>query len=797
MIKNFFRIAWRRLRQNKSANLLSITGLSIGMSAALLIFLWVQNELSYDSYHPNADRVYRVTTYLTNVNWVWTSSPLPLSIAISQQMPEVEKTTCTRNARDVAVRIGDQFFSEKNGAYVDSCWFDVFHYDLVEGSTRAFLSDPYSILLTSSTAKKYFGNKSAIGQTILIDTLNYHVTAIVKDNPANSSFQYDVLMPLAGFLGDPRNKKEEMTYNNFNYRIFIRARPGADSAKIAAGITRIIAQNKKDNNNVRAGIEPLRKMHFETGITNQNDQRPAEYKTVYIFSILGCFLLVIACINYVNLTTARASRRAKEVSIRKIIGAGRTSLFGQFIMESILISFLSLLVTILLVRLSLPYFRLLTGKNFADPLTLSVTWKMMAITLLIAILLNGIYPALMLSSFQPLNVFKGLSILKVKDAWLRKSLVVLQFTFSVVLIICTLMIQRQMHYIQSLDPGYNRSQLFSFRLPYTAFRGRSPEEREAIFSSIRHELLSNTSIEGTAIASESPVNLTSSNSGSADWEGHDTTFTPTVFQLSADENYNKILQLRLEQGRWFQAGGTIDIHNFILNETAVKDFNLHSPVLGQRFIFQRDTGQIIGVIKDFHFSSLHNRIGDMVIMNNAGWRSTFFVRTQAGKTTQALGIAKTLWQRYVPEKPFEYVFQDEQFDQLYKDDRRLSSMIWVFSAIAILISSLGLFGLAAFAAEQRTKEIGIRKVLGATVANLAALLSGDFLRLVLLSILIASPIAGWVMYHWLQDFAYHVPLSTWVFLLAGSLALLIAAATISFQAIKAARSNPVKNLRTE
>jgi predicted permease len=796
MRNNFFRFAWRRLRQNRAANFLSIAGLSVGMSAALLIFLWVQNELSYDSYHPKADRVYRITSYLTDVNWVWTSSPLSAGIAVRQQLPEVEKLTSTRNAGNMAIHIGDQFFTEKNGAYVDSSWFDIFHFDFIQGNAAAFLSDPYTILLTNSTAKKYFGDKPALGQTIRIDTLNYRVAAIVKDNPANSSFQYDVLMPLAGFLANPQNRKNDMQPGNFNYRTFLRLRTGADSGKVAAAITHIITQNKKKND-VRVSLEPLPKMHFETGITNQNDQRPAEYKTVYMFSILGCFLLIIACINYVNLTTARASRRAKEVSIRKIIGAPRRTLFVQFILESIFISFLSLLITILLIRLSLPWFRLLTGKNFADPLTMTITWKLMGITLLTASLLNGIYPALMLSSFQPLNVFKGLNILKVKDAWLRKGLVVLQFTFSVVLIISTLIIQRQMNYIQSLDPGYNRSQLFSFNLPYTLFRGLSEEERESFLSSVRHQLLSNTSIKGAAIASESPVNLTSSNAGSADWEGHDTTFTPTVFQLSADEDFNKIMQLQLQQGRWFQTGNAIDKHNFILNETAVKDFRLHTPVLGQRFIFQQDTGQIIGVVKDFHFSSLHNRIGDMVIMNSVDRRSTFFVRTEAGKTIQALAVAKTIWQQYVPGKPFEYVFQDEQFDQLYKDDRRLSTMIWVFSAIAILISSLGLFGLAAFAAEQRTKEIGIRKVLGATVESLVVLLSGDFLRLVLLSILIASPIAGWVMYRWLQDFAYHVPLSSWIFLLAGSLALLIAAATIGFQAIQAARSNPVKNLRTE
>ena len=796
MIRNYLHTAWRHLRQNKAASILSITGLSVGMTASLLIFLWVQNELSYDSYHPHADRTYRITSYLTNVKWVWATTPLPLAAAVQQQVPEVERTTVTRSTRNMAIRIGEQFFTEKNGAYVDSNWFDLFHYDFIRGNPANFYNNPYSVLLTSSTAKKYFGNREAIGQTIHIDTLNYQVAAIVKDNPANSSFQYDILMPLAGFLANPQNRKEDMVWGLFNYRTFLLLRPGADPGKVAAAISTILVRDDQ-NKSSRTGLQPLKGMHFETGLTNATDERPAEYKTVYIFSLLGSFLLIIACINYVNLTTAKASRRAKEVSIRKVIGARRKSLFGQFIAESLLISFLSIMITILLVRLSLPYFRVLTGKHFEDPLQMTITWEMMGAALLAATLLNGIYPALLLSSFKPLNVLKGLNILKVKDTGLRKGLVVGQFTFSVVLIICTLIIHRQMNYIQTRDPGYNRSQLFSFSIPYTIFRNKSAEERDNTFSSMHHELLTHTSIVAATLASQSPVNLTSSNAGSADWEGHDTAFRPTVFRLSADENFQKILQLQLHEGRWFQPGSSLDKHNFILNETAVSDFKLHTPVIGQRFIFQQDTGVIIGVVKDFHFSSFHNRIGDLVIINRPQDRRTFFVKTQPGKTPQALAAARQLWSRYVPDKPFEYTFQDELFDQLYKDDRRLATMIRGFSAIAILISSLGLFGLAAFAAEQRTKEIGIRKVLGATVGNLVALLSGDFLRLVLLSIVIASPIAGWVMHRWLQDFAYHVPLSAWIFLLAGSLALLIAAVTVSFQAIKAARSNPVKNLRTE
>ena len=794
MLKNYFKIALRYLRQNRSYSILSITGLSVGMTSALLIFLWVQNEFSYDRYHPQVDRTYRITSYLTDVKWVWATVPFPTAAAVQKEFPGVEKTTNILD-RGLTFQIGEEFFPEKKSAYIDSNWFSLFHYDFIEGNPKDFFNDPYHLLLTESTAKKYFGSRLAIGQTIRIDTLNYCVAAIVKDNPANSSFQYDVLLPLQGYLANPQIRKNDDSWNNFNYRAFLRLKPGADPKKIAAAIPALFPKDRKGTK-LNTELLPLKDMHFESGLTNQHDQQPAERKTVYIFSVLGIFLLVIACINYVNLTTARASRRAKEVSIRKVIGAGKGSLFGQFLLESLLISILSLVITLLLLRLSMPLFRVLTEKNFPNPLMMTITWKMIGATLLITTLLNGVYPALLLSSFKPLSVIKGRSILKVNDAWLRKGLVVLQFAFSVLLIISTIIIQRQLHYIQTLDPGYDRSQVFYFNLPYTILQGKDANERENLMAGIRHELLTQTSITGVTSANGSIVNLQSTNAGSADWDGHDSTFRPTVFQLSADEHYKDVSHLQLTEGRWFRAG-TQDRHNFILNETAVKDFRLRLPILGQRFTFQGDTGQIIGIAKDFHFSSLHSRIGDLVIMNQPTWRSTVFVKTGPGKAPQALAAAKALWKRYASNKYFDYTFEDDQFDKLYKDDRRLSTMIGVFSVIAILISCLGLFGLAAFAAEQRTKEIGIRKVLGATVGNLVGLLSGDFLRLVLLSILIASPIAGWVMHQWLQDFAYHVPLSSWVFLLAGCLALLIAAITISFQALRAARTNPVKNLRSE
>ena len=792
MLKNYFRIALRNLWKNRSVNWINITGLAAGMTSAVLIFLWVQNEMTYDGYHPQADRIYRTTAHLTKAHWVWNSSPLPLSTALKESVPEIEQATCMEFNSGISFSIHNEFFPEKNGAYVDKHWFELFHYDFIAGNAASFLRQPFSLLLTESKAKKYFGNNNPIGQTIRIDTVNYQVQAVVKDNPANSSFQSDFLMPLDALLTNPERRKNAMTWNNFNGQTYLKIRPGTDVNKIATKITAVMASHKQ---NAVMSLEPLKEMHFETDLTSNGNMEHVNRKTVYIFSVLGVFLLVIACINYVNLTTARASLRAKEVSIRKIVGAGKQSLFIQFILESLLISALSVLITLVLIRLSLPYYKELTGKNFTNPLASAGMWKIIGVTLLTATILNGIYPAILLSSFQPLNVFKGASILKVKDVWFRKSLVILQFTFSVILIISTIIIQRQLNYIQKTNPGYDRSQLFSFYLPWTLFKGQTDEQKEGILNNVKQELLSQTSIAGATVASQSIVRLGSSNSGSADWDGHDTTYQPTVYQLSADEDYKKVFQIELAQGRWFQPENPTDRHNFIVNETVANEFNIRKPVLGQRFSFQGDTGKIIGIVKDFHFASLHDKIAPLVMFNRTGWRSTLFVKTQPGKTNQALAAAKSLWQRYNPGKPFEYSFMDEEFDKLYTADAKLSTLILVFSIIAILISSLGLFGLSAFTAEQRIKEIGIRKVLGATVSNIIALLSADFVRLVLLSIVIATPIAGWTMYKWLQDFAYHIPMTISIFVLAAALAIFIALATISFQSVKAAISNPVKNLR--
>jgi putative ABC transport system permease protein len=791
MLKNYFKTAWRSIWKNKTTSMINIAGLSVGMTAAVLILLWVQNETSFDNYK-GKENIYRLTTRIPALGWVWESTPLQLADAIKNDVPGIEKTTRLYTNGLPVFKVKGNLFYEKDCAYVDNDWFSFFHYDFKEGNAISFNQHPFSVILSSSEAKKYFGESSPIGQTIHIDTIDYQVKGVVADAPVNSSFQYKAFIPIAALLTNPQIKANDEQWSNANYITFIKTLAGAKPATLAAQITEVIKKKANDNSEAPIDMISLADMHFETEIQNSAFVH-GNHNTVYIFSFLGFLLLLIACINYVNLTTAKASLRAKEVSIRKMTGANRSNLFIQFVIESVFISLLSLVTTLFLVQLFLPVFNELTGRTFSLPVTSGALWKVLSITLLAALLLNSVYPALLLSSFKPLSVFRGETVLKMKDSSFRKSLVVLQFTISVILIAGTIIIYKQMQFIEKGDPGYNRSQVLSFRLPATIDRA----SKESLIRTMKQDLLSQNSIESVSTSNQPIVNMGSYCSECADWAGHDTSYKPKIAQLSADADFQKTMQLQMKEGRWFNDGIGTDKKSFILNETAVKDFNLRLPVIGQAFIFKGDTGQVIGVVKDFTYKSMHDKMGPLIVFNNPQWRNQFVVRAAAKNATLALAGVEKVWKRYIPGSPFEYSFLDETFNSLYKQDQQTSFLILVFATIAVIISALGLFSLAAFAAEQRTKEIGVRKVLGATIAGITALLSKDFLKLVCLAILIASPIAWWVMNKWLQDFAYRIDISWWMFAIAGSFAMVIALFTISYQAIKAALANPVKSLRSE
>ncbi len=790
MLKNYFKTACRSIFKNKATALINITGLSVGMTAAVLILLWVQNEMNFDNYQPDADKVYRLTTSLKENNWIWETTPLLLADAAKKDIPEIEKVSRLYPNNQPVFTIKGNLTYEKKCAYVDDDWFNMFHYDFIKGNAASFAHNPNSIILTTSAAKRYFGNRNAIGAFIHIDSMNYQVKAIVKDAPVNSSFQFEAYMPLAALLTDAQRRQNDENWDNFNYITFIKLKPVSNPSITAKKLTNILPGNDKDGTVI--SLVSLEEIHFENGLQSSAFVH-GNRNTVYIFSILAFLLLLIACINYVNLTTAKASLRAKEVSVRKMVGAKRIHLFYQFIAESLLISFISLITTLVLIQLCLPFFNSVTEKNFVLTLTSVSLWRVIGVALLAALLLNSIYPALLLSSFKPLQVFRGFTVLKVKDSYFRKGLVVVQFTISVMLIAAAIIIYRQMNFIQQRNPGYNRSQVLSFALPQSVDR----EKKDLLMQSIKQELLAHSSIQSATSANQPIVNLGSISTGSADWDGHDTTFNPKITQLSTDADFQKTMQLIMKEGRWFQKGNEADKNNVILNEAAVAELNIPKPVVGQRFTFKGRKGQIIGVVKNFNYQSLHDKTGPLIAFNDPQWFRFFMVRIAPNNASQAVAAIQNIWKKILPGNPVEYNFLDDTFNELYKEDKQTSFLIFIFSIIAIVISSLGLFGLAAFTAEQRTKEIGIRKVLGATVSNITALLSKDFVKLVFIAIFIASPIAFWGMNKWIQNFAYRINITWWIFIAAGLIALVIALMTISFQAIKAAVANPVKTLRTE
>jgi ABC-type antimicrobial peptide transport system permease subunit len=799
MIKNYLKVAFRNILKNKVTGFINIFGLSVGMTASVFIFLWVQNESNFDDYHPGKNNIYRITHAISidkDSKWIWESSPMLMAEAAKKEIPGVEKTArISPNIWGAPVlNIDHKLFAEKTSAWVDKGWFNMFHYDFVAGSPVAFTQDPFSIIFTESKAKKYFGNMNPVGQTILVDTVNYKVQAVIKDNPANSSFQFDVLLNLDGRNANPAVYKNDLTWNNFGYITFVQLSQDTKPLVAEAGLNNIINKNRT-NNNDSISLQSLQGMYFENDL--QSSAFPhGNKKTTYIFSLLGILLLVIACINYVNLTTAKASLRAKEVSMRKILGAQRQSLFFQFIVESVAISVLALLITIALIKVCLPVFNAITETNFTVALSSVGMWKVLGGTLFFAALLNGLYPAVLLSSFKPLSVFRGVSILKLNDGTVRKGLVVFQFSLSVVLIIATIVIYRQLNFIQTRNPGYNVSQVMAVQVPYKSFYNVKGAARESMLLSMRQELQSQSSIAEISMGSAEIINVDAANSGGSDWEGHDTAFNPTIFRLSADPEFKQMFELQMLGGRWFKQGKE-DEHNYILNETAIAELKIKQPATEQWFAMGGDTGRIIGVVKDFHYKNMHEKIGPMVLESNGGTDTYFFIKTAPGNISKVVTAVSGIWSKYITRQPFSYTFMDDSFAKLYKSDIKTSRLILIFSLIAVIICALGLFGLAAFTAEQRTKEIGIRKVLGASVQQITSLLSKDFIVLVTIAIVIASPLAWWAMNKWLQDFAYRINIGWWIFVMAGGIAILIALITVSFQSIKAAVANPVKSLRTE
>lgn len=807
MFKNYLKIAFRNLIKNKFYTSINIIGLAVGLATCLLIFLYVTDELGFDKYNVNAERIYRVNNEVKfNGNYLdLAQAPALMGVTMLQEMPQVQQYTRIRWYGSFLVKKGNESIQEQRVGYADSTLFDVFTLPVIAGNAKTALKDYHSLVITETIAKKYFNSTDAIGKTMLInDTGNYKITAVIKDIPKQSHFNFDFFVPMMENGGS-----NEDTWLSENYSTYILIKKNADAKQVEAQLNPFMDRHvgpqlqslvnismsdfKKGGGYIRASLTPVTAIHLHSSkIAELDANGNAEY--VYIFSGIALMILLIACVNFMNLSTARSSNRAKEVGVRKVLGSLKKNLVQQFLTESFLISFIALIIAVVIACLLLPYFNQLAGKEIYTVTLLQPSVLLSLVVLMIIVgLLAGSYPAFFLSSFQPIDVLKGKLAAGFKRSWLRNALVVFQFAISIVLIFGTIVIYNQLNYIHNKDIGFNRNQVITIN--HTNTLGNQAQ-------TFKNELLQISGVQAATMTGYLPVN----NARNSNTYFTSSTLNPStainVQNWTVDENYIPTLELKMVRGRNFSQQFLTDSTGIIINEAAAK-FLATNDLLNKRLYTINNIQtksqlnfHIIGVVKNFNFSSLRDVVTPLALLYGKD-NSGISVRIQTANVPAAIEQIRNKWKAMTPSQPFDYSFMDEDFNKLYTTEQRTGHIFITFALLAILIACLGLFGLVTYAAQQRIKEIGIRKVLGASVSNIAGMLSTDFLKLIIISAIIAFPLAWWAMNKWLQGFAYRITISWWVFVVAGVLALLLALVTVSFQAIKAAIANPVKSLRTE
>lgn len=787
MIKSFFRIAWRNMMRSKGFSSINIAGLVVGMASAILILLWIQNEVSYDQFHEKKDRIYEVwnrAEFSGELN-CWNTTPKVLARALEKDLPEVEMAARVDWGSNFLFTVGDKKLTVR-GREVDSNFLQVFTFPLLKGNPAVVLKDIYSIVLTQKLAKKLFGNEDPMSKIIKIENKdNFTVTGILKDLPNNTRFDFEYLVPWAykRLRGD-----DDENWGNNSTRTYVLLKPNATLASAAPKVRVMKQRYAKDEPKWEMFLYPLSKWRLYSSFTNGKEDGGGRITFVRLFGIVAAFILLIACINFMNLSTARSEKRAKEVGIRKVVGAQKISLIGQFIGESLLLTLIAGFFAIIVVQLSLGGFNKLTDKELYIPYANPLFWLSGLAFVLFTGLLAGSYPAFFLSSFKPVKVLKG--TFKKAQALVtpRKVLVVLQFTFAIILIICTIVVKQQIDYAQNRQTGYNKHNLI-----YHIFTGDIAKN----FELIRNELLST----GAAISvtkTSAPITESWSDGWGQEWEGKDPNDKTDFYRYNADQDLSKTAGLQFVQGRDFDPRKfPTDSTGMIINESSLKVMKFKDPI-GKIVKDNGESWHIVGVIKDFILTDPYQPTRPMLIFGAKAWFYTALIRLNPNNATEKnLKIAESIFRKYNTEYPFDYKFVDEEYAQKFEDEQRIGTLAGLFAGLTIFISCLGLFGLAIYMAESRVKEIGVRKVLGASVTGLTALLSKDFLTLVVISFALATPVAWWAMYSWLSNYPYRVSIQWWVFALAGLLSVLIALATVSYQAIRAALANPVKSLRTE
>jgi len=787
MLKNFFRITFRNLWRSKGFSAINIAGLAIGMASAILILLWVQNELGTDRFYKYTDRIYKIYSRdkFDGEMHSFPLTPEVMAPELKQNYPDVEDAVRFRNVTFL-VSAADKRFMLR-GAFTDSSFLTMFDFPLLNGSAKQVLSSSYNIVLTKKLAVKLFGNENAIGKTVRIDsTDNFIVTGVLKDLPGtNTSFDFEYLLPWSykyklGWQGQ--------SWGDNSINTFVLLKPNATQAGFDSKVKDIVSKHSDET--TQTFTQPLSRLYLYAKDDN-GQLTGGRIETVRLFSLIAAFILLIACINFMNLSTARSEKRAKEVGIRKVVGAYRNSLLLQFIAESILFSCIAFIIAQFLVQVSLKGFNQLVSKELFVDYRNSGYWLFAAGFILLTGIVAGSYPAFYLSSFRPVMVLKG--TFKKVNALVtpRKVLVVIQFSFAIVLIICTLIIERQIQYAKDRESGYNRNNLV-----YIFTNGDVTRHYELI----KHDLLAS----GAAVAvtrSFNPITQRWGGSWGFHWPGSTENDTRIQFaRQGSDADFIKTTGVQLLQGRDIDVyAHPSDTTAMLLNESAVKAMRLKDPI-GKIVKREGDYNwTIVGVVKDFVLESPYqSRINPLMIIGPTQFlQVVHFKLNPANTTADNLAKAGNVFKQYNPLYPFDYVFADESYAQKFKEEQRSGLLAALFAGLTIFISCLGLFGLASYMAENRIKEIGVRKVLGASVISIATLLSKDFVKLVLVSILIASPIAWWAMSSWLGGFSYRIVLSPWIFAAAGGLSILIALITVSYQAVRAATANPVKSLRAQ
>lgn len=786
MFKNYLKIALRNIKRHKGYSFINIAGLAIGMACCVFIMIWVLDELSYDRFHENAPDLYRVEEnqyYSAGVYHV-TVTPYPLAPALKADIPEIIDSTRYVWSGSLLIRYGEKSFFEDNIGFVDPSFFFMFTFPFIKGDRNTALKDPNSIVITAEMAEKYFAEEDPIGKVLSLNNkYDFMVTGVTKNVPHNSYLQFNMIIPYE-FLKKLGVTNESMESNSILTFVQLQKYTPAQQAndKIRGFIKKHVPTSKTE-----LELAPYTRIHLHTHFGYGKEMGPVKY--VYIFSVIALFVLLIACINFMNLSTARSANRAKEVGMRKVVGAIKRHIIRQFYGESIIYAFIALVFAVVMVVLLLPAFNNLSGKELAlaDSFNLSILFGLIGITLFTG-LVAGSYPALFLSSFQPVKVLKGSLQSGAARSLFRRILVVIQFALSVFLIIGTAIVYNQLNYMKNREIGYDKEHLV-----YLIMRG----ETRKSYSSLKNELLKDPRILGVTASTHRPSNI-GSNSGGANWDGKDPEQEVLIGFSGVDFDYINTLIIELKEGRAFSKEFATDkTEAFIVNEEVAKVIGKES-VVGENFSFIGRQGKIIGVMKNFHYQSIRDKIEPLAIY--IGPPENFYftiIRIPSENISASLGFIEDTWQRLIPNYPFEYRFLNEDFDRYYRAEERMGSLLKYFSILAVFIACLGLFGLASFTAEQRTKEIGIRKVLGASAPQITFLLCKEFFVLVLLANIISWPVAYIVMKNWLQGFAYRTGLGVMTFMLAMGLALVIAILTVSFQAIKAAVANPVNSLRYE